>query len=100
MTINMVNVFFFAKLREQLNCGHLQLTLTDYPLSIKQLVDAIGDLVNSAEEGVFSLSSDEFVACLMADNIVMAVNHQVVKTKEFALVDGDEIAFYPPVTGG
>lgn len=35
----------------------------------------------------------------MPDNILVAVNMQYV-TPEYQVHDGDEVAFFPPVTGG
>jgi len=38
-------------------------------------------------------------AVLLADNTLVAVNRSVVSLTG-RVADGDEIAFYPPVTGG
>ena len=98
MTSNMLKVLFFAKLREQLQCDALQLNL-HAPLSSKQqLLDLIAAYVKAESED-FAVSSDRFLQLLSADNIVMAVNHQVAKGG-VSIASGDEVAFYPPVTGG
>ena len=51
-----------------------------------------------------SLSANELWESLTVDKktpvrILIAVNHEYVN-KNFKLKDGDEIAFFPPVTGG
>ena len=51
-----------------------------------------------------SLSANELWKSLTADKktparVLVAVNHEYVD-KNFKLKDGDEIAFFPPVTGG
>ena len=51
-----------------------------------------------------SLSANELWKSLTADKkppprVLVAVNHEYV-SKNFKLKDGDEIAFFPPVTGG
>ena len=51
-----------------------------------------------------SLSADELWKSLTVNKktpvrVLVAVNHEYVD-KNFKLKDGDEIAFFPPVTGG
>ena len=51
-----------------------------------------------------SLSANELWKSLTVDKktpvrVLVAVNHEYVD-KSFKLKDGDEIAFFPPVTGG
>lgn len=75
-----INVQFFASLREQM--GKQQITLEcDTPLDVLS---------------VWSQASDGLP---LAANTLCAINMEYVKTG--ALVqDGDEVAFFPPVTGG
>lgn len=81
----MLNVLFFASLREQLGTGRLT-------CSVAQNIDAlISALI--VEHGAL------WESVLRAPNIIVAVNHEVVSL-EHALRDGDEVAFFPPVTGG
>lgn len=75
-----INVQFFASLRESL--GKQQVTL-NYSNGIDVLA-------------VWRQASD---GAAMPDNTLCAINMEYVKTD--ALVnDGDEVAFFPPVTGG
>jgi molybdopterin synthase sulfur carrier subunit len=82
----MIKVVFFAALREQLNCNELSLpaqnieTITD----VKALLAAKGEKWNSA---------------LTNGSLLVAVNHTMVDS-DFAVKSGDEVAFFPPVTGG
>lgn len=87
--INVV-VLFFASLRDELNVGECKLQLADGSLETlrAELVKRLGD---SAE-------------LLWAENVRVAKNQTVLSLAElradFSLVDGDELAFLPPVTGG
>ena len=87
--INVV-VLFFASLRDELNVGECRLQLADGSLDTLrgELANRLGD---SAE-------------LLWADNVRVAKNQTVLSPAElqaeFCLVDGDELAFLPPVTGG
>ncbi len=84
----MVEILFFARVREMLGVDRLAIALsndhTTVALLRQQLIDTYG--------GVWS-------DVLTADNIVKAVNQEVVGD-EHLLADGDEVAFFPPVTGG
>lgn len=84
----MVRVRFFASLRERLGCGELGIDPGSDGSTVAALVER--------------LDAHELPGCsalLLADNTVIAVNHEVCN-HEHALADGDEIAFFPPVTGG
>ena len=83
----MVNVLFFASLREQAGIDSLQLPLPE-PANIRQLISLI------AEKHGASLEKH-----LLEDNIVIAINYETA-SPEAQVRENDEIAFYPPVTGG
>ena len=83
----MLKLLFFAKLREEL--GASELTWHDETAATtaqlrEKLVDANGE---------------HWRECLFADNMIVAVNQEVVDWSH-PLHAGDEIAFFPPVTGG
>jgi molybdopterin synthase sulfur carrier subunit len=80
----MLTVLFFAKIREQLGESRLQCAYVD---SIDALID------------VLSTRGEQWSEILRAPNVIVAVN-QAVANKLNPLRDGDEVAFYPPVTGG
>lgn len=82
----MINVLFFAKVRDQLGISDLQIPYDD-GIDVQQLLLLLhqrGDLWQRA---------------LTEKNILVAVN-QVMSKFEQTLQDGDEVAFFPPVTGG
>ena len=84
----MIRVLFFAGIREQLATANLDIEWTEDTAIISQLVDQLGK-----DKG------DKWKDVLSQDNIVTAVN-QLVVDNNAKLNDGDELAFYPPVTGG
>lgn len=84
----MLKVLFFARVREQLDCASLDLPWPDQGLDIDSLQQHL-----CAERG------DSWRDTLQQENMVRAVN-QVIVTGNCALSDGDEVAFFPPVTGG
>jgi sulfur-carrier protein len=75
-----INVQFFASLREQL--GKQQLSL-----AYDKTVD-VATIWSQASDG-----ED------MPDNTLCAINMEYVKL-DAIVQDGDEVAFFPPVTGG
>ncbi|WP_372810026.1 MoaD/ThiS family protein [Litorivivens sp.] len=82
----MIKVLFFAKLRESLGCGSLEWPVQE-PLSLKDLRDQI------------IARHPEWEPDLCAQNVIAAVNQAVAAPHE-VVQPGDEVAFYPPVTGG
>ncbi|OED39254.1 hypothetical protein AB833_17175 [Chromatiales bacterium (ex Bugula neritina AB1)] len=75
-----VKVKFFASMREYLNRSELDITVTGETTVAAIWVQAAGDKPMPADT-------------------VCAVNQTQAKP-EFTVVDGDEVAFFPPVTGG
>lgn len=84
----MLNVLFFARVREQLDCAALQ---TPWP--------GAGFDLDALQEQLCAERGTAWRAVLEQDNMIRAVN-QVVISGNCPLRDGDEIAFFPPVTGG
>jgi molybdopterin synthase sulfur carrier subunit len=80
----MQTVLFFARIREQLGESQLQCASVD---NIDTLIEQL------ATRGA------HWAEVLRAPNVIVAVNQVVVAVTQ-PLRDGDEIAFYPPVTGG
>ena len=82
----MIRVLFLAQLREQL--GIAELTIES---------EAVNSIATLKQYLLFSHPQWEPFLC---DNkLLSAVNHQYVKTDK-AIKSGDEVAFFPPVTGG
>ena len=84
----MVKVLFFARLREELDCAGV-----DVPWSQR-----IEDL-DSLREVLCEQGGERWRSILGQRNVIRAVNHTVAEGN-CALHDGDEVAFFPPVTGG
>ncbi|MEM7378560.1 MAG: MoaD/ThiS family protein [Pseudomonadota bacterium] len=75
-----IKVRFFASLREQI--GHAELELADANLA------TVGDVWAAASQGAQPPSE-----------VLAAVNHTTAGL-EAPVQDGDEVGFFPPVTGG
>ncbi|CAA0121909.1 Molybdopterin synthase sulfur carrier subunit [BD1-7 clade bacterium] len=84
----MIRVLFFAKLRENLGVESLDLGFDSDIQSIHDIIARIRD-----QRG------NDFADNITADGIVTALNHQIVKGNP-PVNDGDEVAFFPPVSGG
>ena len=84
----MLKVLFFARVREQLGCSSLELHWPE-----------TGTDLDGLQEQLCREHGDTWRDVLAQVNMIRAVN-QVVIEGNCALRDGDEIAFFPPVTGG
>lgn len=84
----MFRIVFFARIKEQLGCAERTLdwdkAITSVEALRAKLCDTGGDLWREA---------------LYEENVICAVNQAVV-TADTRIHDNDEIAFFPPVTGG
>ena len=80
-----VRVLYFAGLREAFGCAGESI---DLPVDVAS-VAALRDLL--VGQGREKLAS--------AKNLRCAVNQEMA-APEVAIKDGDEVAFFPPVTGG
>jgi len=83
----MAHVVFFASIREELGINELNIDISD-DMKLSQVVDTL------SREGAGNWKS-----ILMAENVRIAVNHELVND-DVQVNNGDEIAFFPPVTGG
>ena len=84
----MLQVLFFASVKQQLDCDKL---VVEWSEEVAQL-DALQEYL--CREG-----GDRWRVVLDQDNMIRAVNQTVVDGS-CILRDGDEVAFFPPVTGG
>ncbi|PHS17605.1 MAG: molybdopterin synthase sulfur carrier subunit [Kangiella sp.] len=95
-----IKVLFFANFRELLDCSSLSVDLKE-DANIRDLCDLIkdkGDSWSSLFSNVQSdLNSDPITS--LNNKIKIAVNQEMT-TLEYSLKNGDEVAFFPPVTGG
>ena len=78
-----MKILYFASLKENLNTAHDEINAVS-PVSIssikKQLIEKYGERH-------------------FPDNILCAVNHEMVN-ESTKVCESDEVAFFPPVTGG
>ncbi len=81
----MINVLFFAQTRELVDCDSLQLEAEF------QSVEALRTHL--------AAQSDKWALAMESGKLLAAVNQSIVPM-DTELKDGDEIAFFPPVTGG
>ena len=84
----MITLLYFARLREALGTGREELAL---PAGISTLGALRDHLAKRGEVWAKEMAAGR--------NLRAAVN-QDVATADTPIKDGDEIAFFPPVTGG
>ena len=83
-----VKLFYFAKVRESLGINQEEIDLVN---NIKTVADLIDVLKNRGIQwqSIFEMSS----------SLRVAVNQELVETNH-AINANDEVAFFPPITGG
>ena len=85
-----IQIFYFARLKETLKFSTENL---EFP-------DDIGDLTILKLKAHLAKRSDVWQQMLLGKLKVRgAINHELVDDNA-AIADGDEVAFFPPVTGG
>lgn len=82
----MIRVVFFAQLREQLKTEEV-------------LIQAAGVDSISLLKQYLILQNPEWEKFLCNSKLLVAINHAYAKG-DAAIRPGDEVAFFPPVTGG
>lgn len=82
-----VHIWYFARIKEALACDQENLELSD-------TVETVRDLIAWLSE-----RGDVWRRTLQDEKVLVAVN-QSVASMQTTLADEDEIAFFPPVTGG
>jgi molybdopterin synthase sulfur carrier subunit len=83
-----ITIHYFARLREQLACEHENVELPD---TINTVADLRGFLTQRGDN--WQKAMNQAPSILTAVNQTMAGSTQVIN-------DNDEVAFFPPVTGG
>lgn len=82
-----MKILFFGSLREQLGTGEIELPLAPGTNDITELLEALKQL------------GPKWQQALSAGSLLCAVN-QIMATQDTLLKDSDEVALFPPVTGG
>ncbi|PPI88069.1 molybdopterin synthase sulfur carrier subunit [Candidatus Pantoea edessiphila] len=81
----MIKVFFFAQIREM--TGVSSLNVLEKHADIASLIISLSQI------------GDNWKIAFSSSKLLVAVNHTLV-SKNHPLNSGDEVAFFPPVTGG
>ncbi|MDO9280830.1 MAG: molybdopterin converting factor subunit 1 [Methylotenera sp.] len=83
-----IKLFYFARLKETLKYSTEDLNLPDEPMTILKL------------KALLAKRGDVWGEMLMGKlKVRAAINHELVDDNA-AVSNGDEVAFFPPVTGG
>jgi molybdopterin synthase sulfur carrier subunit len=83
----LLKLVFFASLRERLGSdGEI--------LELPEKVTTVGELA-----AFLAQRGDNWQQVLLSSNVLAAVNQEMCDFSQ-AVKDGDEVAFFPPVTGG
>ena len=83
----MIKIVLFANLRESRG-------ISDVEVSIEE-VGRISDVIAQLSQ----IYGESWRETLTGEDILVAVNQNMVYD-DHAVADGDEVAFFPPVTGG
>ena len=84
----MLTIHYFASVREALDKNQEQIELPDSVTSVEELIDHLAQN-NPDSRAVFE-----------SENKLLVAVNQTVVDRNFALTDNDEVAFFPPMTGG
>ena len=87
-----ITIKLFSALREALGESEFELAISDISEASKQ-VDV------AAIKALLSQRGAAWKEALYQPNLVHALNHKVVFT-DAMVSEGDELAFFPPMTGG
>lgn len=88
MGSNRVKVLFFGRVREALDCAALSVA-----------AEEVGHDLDGLEAWLVASRGERWRVVLAEDNLIRAVNQTVV-TGNVPITENDEVAFFPPVTGG
>jgi molybdopterin synthase sulfur carrier subunit len=83
-----IEVHYFASVREGLGLAHERVAAGSGAQTVASLLDRLVAMHGSRGEHT-----------LRGGRVLMAVNQQVARA-DTPVHDGDEVAFFPPVTGG
>ncbi|MBA6293730.1 molybdopterin synthase sulfur carrier subunit [Colwellia sp. MB3u-70] len=82
----MIKILFFARLREQLSTDSLQISASE-------------NMTTELIRQQLANTDDLWAKVMSADSLLVAVNQQITDWSH-SVNAGDEVAFFPPVTGG
>lgn len=82
-----MKVLFFAQLRELLDCDSAELNI-DLPASVSEVREAL------------MAQFPDHAELLHRGKALVAVNQELTNNDQAIITATDEVAFFPPVTGG
>ena len=82
----MIKIVFFAALKEALNCESIELAIDDGSSLTQVIEQLIAD-------------NPTWLKHLNSSSLLMAINHEMAEGSDTVSAN-DEVAFFPPVTGG
>jgi len=83
----MIKILYFARLRDQLSCANESYELPTNESSVAEIKQQI------------AARGEPWTEVMQDANLLVAVN-QVIATPLTQVKAGDELGFFPPVTGG
>ncbi len=84
----MVKILYFARLKEALGMGSEDIPLPETVRTLSQLRETL------------VLGGGDWAHVLAPSSRIRAAVNQQMASDETPVSDGDEVAFFPPVTGG
>jgi molybdopterin synthase sulfur carrier subunit len=84
----MLKIVYFASLKDRIGRSEERI---DLPMSVSS--------VDSLIEYLSTLHGDEWSSIINGSTVLVAVNHEM-SDRSAPVREGDEVAFFPPVTGG
>ncbi len=83
----MIKILYFAKIRETIG-------ISDEPLELAPGINTVNSVIDT-----LIARGEPYNAAFEEGRILAAINQEMASLTS-RVVDGDELAFFPPVTGG
>ncbi len=84
----MLTIHYFASVREALGKANEQLEFPDDIVNVEGLMKYLG------------ASNPAFQSLIESENKILVAVNQIVVDRNYMLSKNDEVAFFPPMTGG
>ena len=84
----MLKIVYFASLKDRIGRSEESIDLPEGICSVDSLIDHLS-----------SLHGEEWSSIINGSTVLVAVNHEM-SDRNASIHNGDEVAFFPPVTGG
>ena len=88
----MMVIRYFAWLRDHTNCAHETITCPPHVTNVQELIMHLSSL----SEGHRAV----FAPTLAGEGVIRVAINQEFASFDDGITDKDEVAFFPPVTGG